>query len=264
MDPAALMDLLGLSIGELERMALILSRLTGLFLSAPFFSRNVGPMRVRVVILLGLTFMIYPLTDPWPGEGSSSPMVVVAAGVAEVVIGAALGMLVHWALVAVQVAGGVIGFSMGLSMAMVMDPTSGMQEGVLSNMLYMATLLLFLGVDGHHMLIEGLARSFHTLPLGAGIPEGRMMLEAALVAMGQMFALSIMIAAPVLVATKMLYFGMGLINRASPQIQVFFLAMPVAQLVGFVVLGLSMAVFAQVMIREIDKFFSLSFRIVGL
>ena len=264
MDPIALMDFLGFSVGEVERMMLILARISGLFLSAPFFSRTAGPNRIKVILVLALTIVIYPLVSPWPHEGEGSPMVMFHAIVIELIIGAILGMLVHWVLLSVQVAGGVMGFQMGLSMAMVMDPTSGLQEGVLSNLLYLTGLMLFLVVDGHHLLLEGLARSFHSLPIGSGLPPAGTLLEAGVAALLRMFQLALLIAAPIIGFTKMLYLGMGLINKASPQIQVFFLSMPIAQMMGFVVLGLYLALIGEVLMREMHAFITAAFRLVGL
>jgi flagellar biosynthesis protein FliR len=259
-----MMDFLGLSIGQVERFILIASRFSGMFLSAPFFSRAIGPRRIKTALLLGVTLVAFPLVSPWEMEGKATVPMMIGAGVTEVIIGAVFGMLVHWVLVAVQVAGGLIGFQMGLSMAMVMDPTSGKQEGVLSNLLYMVVLMLFLNLNGHHILIESIASSFNTMPLGGGMPAGEGMLRAGIAGLLQLFKLALIIAAPIIAATKLLYLGMGLINRASPQIQVFFLAMPIAQMIGFVVLGLTMTLFAQVMAREIDGFFSLANKVIGL
>ncbi|MBF0602684.1 MAG: flagellar biosynthetic protein FliR [Nitrospirae bacterium] len=263
MDPLALIDFLGFSVGEVERAMLILARITGLFLSAPFFSRAVGPNRVKAALILAVTVVLFPLVSPWSGEGEGQVMSMFAAAISEVVIGAVIGMLVHWVLVAVQTAGSIIGFQMGLSMAMVMDPTSGLQEGVVSNLLYMTFLMLFLTVGGHYLLLEGLARSFHTLPIGGGLPHAGTLLEAALKAMSTMFQIALLIAAPIIVANTLLYIGLGLINRASPQIQVFFLSMPIAQMIGFIIMGLTMILFGKVMIRELDTFFAFSFKAVG-
>ncbi|MBF0421802.1 MAG: flagellar biosynthetic protein FliR [Magnetococcales bacterium] len=263
MDPYALIDFLGLSVGEVERAALILARLSGLFLSAPFFSRAIGPNRIKAALLLALTVVIFPLVSPWSGEGKGHVPAMFAAAITEIIIGAVIGMLVHWVLISVQVAGSVIGFQMGLSMAMVMDPTSGIQEGVLSNLLYMTVLILFLSIGGHYLLIEGIARSFNTIPLGAGLPHTGNMLKSAMKALSSMFHLALLVSAPIVVATTLLYVGLGLINRASPQIQVFFLSMPLAQMMGFIILGLTMILFAKVMIREIDTFFTLAFRSIG-
>ena len=264
MDPLALMDFLGFSIGEIERMMLILSRLTGLFLSAPFFSRAVGPSRIKALLLLAMTLALYPVIPPWSGEGEGNFSQMIAAAAVEVVIGAIIGMLVHWVLVSVQVAGGIIGFQMGLSMAMVMDPTSGLQEGVVSNLLYLTALMIFLAIDGHHLLLEGVVRSFHTLPLGGGLPPADTLLQAGVAALVRLFKLALLIAAPIVGTTKLLYLGMGLINKASPQIQVFFLAMPVAQMLGFLVMGLTLVIFGQVMVSEIEAFMHLAFRTVGV
>ncbi|MBF0158185.1 MAG: flagellar biosynthetic protein FliR [Magnetococcales bacterium] len=266
MDPAALLDFFGLSTGEAERLFLVVVRLSGLFLAAPFFSRagGAGPLRIRVVLILALAVVLFPLVPPWSHEGHSNAPQMAWAALIELSIGAVLGMLIHWGLAAVQIAGNIIGFEMGLSMAQVMDPTSGMQENVLSNMLYMAAMLIFLTIDGHHMLLEGMARSFQILPPGGAGLHRELLLENAVTALMRMFLLSLLIAAPVIVASKLLYIGMGLVNRAAPQIQVFFLAMPLTQMVGFAVLGTSMALFGQVLVREINAFVILTFRMIGV
>ncbi|MBF0624298.1 MAG: flagellar biosynthetic protein FliR [Magnetococcales bacterium] len=264
MDPNALLDFMGFSTGEVERMLLILSRISGIFLSAPFFSRAVGPMTVRMALIVGLTWILYPLVKPWAGEGQGHLGAILLAGMGEVVIGAVMGLLIHWVLVAVQVAGSIIGFEMGLSMAQVMDPTSGMEENVISNLLYFAALMIFLALDGHHMMIEGLARSFGTMPLGAGIPAGETLLQAGVSALVRLFQLAFLMSAPIVVASKLLYLGLGLINRASPQIQVFFVAMPLVQIMGFVIMGLTLSVFSDVLAREIQAFFAMAFRTMGM
>lgn len=264
MDPLALMDFLGFSVGEVERMMLVMARISGIFLSAPFFSRTAGPLRIKIVLILALTVVIFPLVSPWPHEGQGNLWLMGHAAVVEVILGAIIGMLVHWVLMTVQVAGGVIGFQMGLSMAMVMDPTSGLQEGVLSNLLYLTGLLLFLSIDGHHLVLEGLTRSFHSLPLGSGLPEAGTLLEAGLAALLRMFKLALLISAPIIGVTKMLYLGMGLINKASPQIQVFFLSMPIAQMLGFLALGLYLVVIGELLVKEMQAYINAAFTLVGL
>ncbi|MBF0610815.1 MAG: flagellar biosynthetic protein FliR [Magnetococcales bacterium] len=261
MDPQALMDFLGFSTGEVERAALVLSRLTGLFLAAPFFSRSVGPMRVRLALMVAVAWVLFPLAPHWPGEGKGQAVAMSLAVINEVLLGATVGIITHWVLVATQTAGSLMGFEMSLSMAEVMDPTSGMREGVLSNMLYLAALMIYLIINGHHLLLEGLARSFKTLPLGVGLPRGDGLLATVAQGVSHMFVLAMMIAAPVVVASKLLYLGLGLINRASPQIQVFFVAMPIMQLVGFIIMGLGMTIFSDVLVREIEFFLELGFSI---
>jgi len=197
LDPKALLDFLGFSTGELERAVLVLTRLSGLFLAAPFFSRSVGPVRIRVVLLMVIAWMLFPLAPHWQGEGKGDPVAMAMAVAAELLVGMVVGTLTQWMLVVTQTAGSLMGFEMSLSMAEVMDPTSGMQEGVLSSLLYLTTLMIFLAVDAHHVLLEGIARSFKSLPLGVGFPKGETILAAATEGISHMFVLALMIAAPV-------------------------------------------------------------------
>ncbi|MBF0428952.1 MAG: flagellar biosynthetic protein FliR, partial [Magnetococcales bacterium] len=76
MDPQALVDLFGLSTGEIERLVLIFSRLSGLFLSAPFFSRSIGPNRIKLLMVVTVTVVIFPLVSPWRGEGQGDILVM--------------------------------------------------------------------------------------------------------------------------------------------------------------------------------------------
>lgn len=264
MDPVALMDFFGFTIGEVERILLVMIRISGLFLAAPFFSRTAGPARIKAILILALTIIIYPLVSPWPHEGEGNIPVMFYAAVTELMIGAVIGILIHWVLFAAQVAGGVMGFQMGLSMAMVMDPTSGIQEGVLSNLFYLSGLMLFLSMDGHHLLLEGLARSFRALPLGVALPKANVMLDSAVIALLGMFKLALLIAAPIIVFSSMLYLGMGLINKASPQIQVFFLSMPIAQMMGLFIMGLYLAVIGEVLMKEMTLSIAAAFKLMGL
>jgi flagellar biosynthetic protein FliR len=264
MDPVALMDFLGFTTGEMERMGLILARLSGIMAAAPFFSRAVGPMRIRAVLILLVTLLLFPLAPHWAGEGRGETGLLAGAVVSELAIGAIMGILIHWSLVAVQVAGGIMGFQMGLNMAEVMDPTSGIQQGVLSSLLYWMGLIIFLTMDGHHLILEGLARSLHSLPLGSGLPKANVILQSGTASLERMFRMGFILAAPLVVAAKMLYLGMGLINRASPQVQVFFVSMPIAQIMGFLLLGLTLMIFRQVLVHEIEAFFAVAFHLVGL
>ncbi|WP_130472368.1 flagellar biosynthetic protein FliR [Candidatus Magnetaquicoccus inordinatus] len=259
MDPLALMDFLGFRIGEVERMMLVMIRISGLFLTAPFFSRTAGPSRSKAMLIILLTFVIYPLVGPWNHEGEGNLRFLFQAALTELAIGAIIGMMIHWILFATQVAGSLMGFQMGLSMAMVMDPTSGLQEGVLSNLLYLTGLMLFLSLDGHHLILDGFVRSFHALPLGHALPAANTLLDGALHALLGMFQLALLLAAPIVAFTKMLYLGMGLINKASPQIQVFFLSMPVAQIVGLMVLGLYLTLAGEVLMKAMNQAIATTF-----
>lgn len=263
MDPALLMDMLGLSTGEWQRMALVMARLSGLFLFAPFFSRSVGPARIRVILLFTITLAIFPMVPHWPGEGKAQVTAMAMAILTEGIIGLVMGMLTHWALLSAQTAGNIIGVEIGLSMATVMDPTSGMQEGVVSNLLYLASLMIFLALDGHLLLLQGLINSFKALPPGGGAPSPEKMLQGVLIGVTRMFELGILLAAPVIAVSKLIYVGLALINRASPQIQVFFVATPLTQVAGMLLIGLTMGMYSQSQLAHLEEFMTLAWRLTG-
>ena len=138
-------------------------RISGLLLTAPLFSQNAVNVRLRVLLGLVLTWLIYPLHD-WPKLDPTS-----AAGLVEVMnqifIGASMGLVLQIVVAAITVAGQSISAAMGLSMANMIDPNVG-NVPVLAQLLLVMSTLIFVGVGGHALLMGLILDSFNVLPIG--------------------------------------------------------------------------------------------------
>ncbi len=206
-------------------------RITAMLLTAPLFSNVQVPIRVRVLLSLALTVAVLPAVPPPPAMDLLSPTALLVA-VQEALIGMLTGLVLAAAFQAVVIAGEGIGLTMGRGFATMVDPQSGASVPMLSQFLLILATLLFLGIGGHHMLIELLATSFETMPVaGFGLQQADFMAVAAFGT--QMFAGGVLIALPAVVVLLVVQLAMGVMTRAAPQMNLFSVGFPVTIMLGF-------------------------------
>jgi flagellar biosynthetic protein FliR len=207
-------------------------RISALLLAAPIFSVSAFNIRLRILLALVLTFLIYPLHD-WPFVDPFS-----AAGLREVFvqvsIGAIMGLVLQIVTAAVVVAGQAISAAMGLAMANMIDPNLGNVPVVAQFLLVIATLL-FLGLGGHLVLISILLESFRSLPIGV-VPNLAAFFPFVLEWSSMIFLGGITLALPILAVMLCVNVGMGIITRAAPSLNIFAVGFPALLLVGLGIL----------------------------
>lgn len=219
-------------------------RISAMMLTAPVFSQDAFNVRLRVLLALALTWMVYPL-HTWPVIDPVS-----AEGIKEVfnqiVIGALAGLALQVVVAAIVLAGQVVATSMGLAMASLMDPNLG-NVPVISQFLFILAMLAFVGSGGHAILLGIVLESFHSLPVGTSVLSqdnfGMLVRWTSMVFLG-----AVLIALPVMVALLFVNIGMGVITRAAPSLNIFSVGFPASVAAGFVIL----LVFLGPMIARID------------
>jgi flagellar biosynthetic protein FliR len=157
----------------------------------------------------------------------------------EVMIGAAIGFTSQLLFSGIQMAGQLIGYQMGFSIANVIDPASSEQVSIISEFMYLLMLLIFLSFNGHHIFIAALAKSFQAVPVLGFTFSGH--LPAGMTDMMKgLFEVAVKIGAPVMALMFFITIGMGLIARTVPQINIFIIGFPLQIAIGLVGLGLAM------------------------
>ena len=211
-------------------------RISTFLLTAPFFSIRAVSVRIRVLLAVLLTWMVYPLTE-WP---LLDPFT--AIGLREVFlqvfIGALMGLLLQIVNAALVIGGQAISASMGLSMANMVDPNMG-NVPVIAQFLIICSTLIFLGLGGHVLVISLLLESFQNFPIG------RMIQALALMALtiewsAMMFLGAILIGLPLMSSLLFINIGLGVITRAAPALNIFAVGFPAMILAGIILLSLSM------------------------
>lgn len=201
---------------------------------APIFAGRMVSARIRVILALALTWVLVPLIPPPPAVDPLSAEGLLIT-VQQLAIGVSMGFLVQLVFGAVVIAGQSIAVSMGLGFSAVVDPQTGVQVPVVSQFYSLTATLLFLALNGHLLLIQVLASSFHALPVG---PIGLTRADLwRLVGWGsQMFAGAVIIALPALLSLILVNLIFGIITKAAPQMNIFAVGFPVTILVGFVLI----------------------------
>ena len=208
-------------------------RLTGIMLFAPFFGSIVIPARVKAVLVLSLTALLYPMVSAKLPTLSISqwPMMVFS----ELLIGVAFGVVTNIVFDGVQMAGQVLSVQMGYSLVSILDPQTLAESTVVATFHQTMAMLIFLRLNVHFWILRALARSFDYLPPASGHFGGPFAL-ATLEAGAGVFAIGVQIAAPVLSATLFADIAMGLMGKASPQLPLMLLGPAVKSVLGLLIL----------------------------
>lgn len=225
-----------------QALALLSTRLTGLFMVAPLFSSRSISMPVRTALLLLFSFLLLPGAVATAAGGG--PVQVGPATLAtEAILGVLLGLGAAIFVAAAESAGDMLAVQMGLSGANVLDPSSGTQMPVIGQFLGLFVLAMILGTGGHLVLIQTLGLSLEAFPVGAPLN-----LEAGMPAivgmLGSQFVLGLRFAAPVVAAMMIGNASLGVMAKTVPQLNVLMMAFPLQIAIGLFTLGLSLPLIA--------------------
>ena len=193
------------------------------------------PPRVRLTVALVLTAVILPLhRNAYTLDLKASGPVLVTLG-EELVIGAVLGLVARLTISALQVTGSVVAQQMGLGFVTAVDPTQGQQGVIVGNFLTLLGITMVFAADLHHLVIAALNDSYALFKPGE-VPIVGDMASLITGTVTTAFRIGVQLAAPFLVFGLMFNLGLGILSRLMPQMQVFFVGMPLSILVGFLVL----------------------------
>lgn len=213
---------------------LVLFRLAGLFVFAPMFGSALVPMRIRLFLAVALAFCVYPIAPVQAPPMSLATLPVILGS--EMLIGIVIGFGASLPLVAVEMGGLMMGHQIGLGLARVLNPDTQEQTEVLSQLLFMAALVIFMLLDGHHMLIHALVASFNNVPLGGYQPDGTV-LRVLTGMLGSMFDLAMRLAAPMLCLIFLETVALGFVARTVPQLNILSIGFPLRIILGIFLLA---------------------------
>jgi flagellar biosynthesis protein FliR len=217
---------------------LVFARTGAMIMLLPGVGAAGVPARVRLVLALAISLALAPeLSHLYPVQ---MPANVFALGVMigeEVTAGLLIGAMAQIIMSSLQVAGSLIATQTGLAYAQQVDPTMGEQSAIVSNFFTLLGTVLIFATNLHHLAIAAVQGSYTLLPPGAPLPTGDMA-ELTVRLVSGSFLLGLQLSAPFLILGFAVNAAMGLLARMMPQLQVFFIAMPINILAGFLLLML--------------------------
>jgi len=208
-------------------------RLTGMMLFAPFFGSVVIPARVKAMLVLALSFVVYPTVERGIDSGILAhwPLLVFT----EFIIGVGMGIATNIVFEAALLAGQVVGVQMGYSLVNILDPQTQVETTVIPMFYQSILMLLFLQMDVHLWILRAVDKSYSYLPPGTAHLTN-LFTFATCRTVGEIFALGVQVAAPVLAATLAADIILGLLGKSSPQMPLMLLGPAVKSLLGIAVL----------------------------
>jgi len=220
---------------EVFAFFLVFSRLGAMFMLLPALGETAIPIRVRLVMALTVSFLIYSLVREALPAIPTSPMTLGILIIIEIFIGILIGTSIRLLLSALHTAGTIIAMQTGLAMAQAFDPAQGAQSALMSTFLTLMAVVLIFITNMHHMMISAMYDSYVLFPVGADIKMSDFA-ELVIRTVANSFLLGIQIASPFIVYGMIFSVGLGIVARLMPQLQVFFIAMPLNILAGFIIL----------------------------
>ena len=237
-----MVNLLPLLQDYIPLFGVILIRVAGIVVAIPAFSSRTVPLHVRIGLVIGLTVILFPIVSDQVRPLSLSWPQVVPLLFTEFMVGMVLGFAISFVMNAFIIAGELIGIQMGINLISALDPVAGGQVPILGQFMGLLGMLIFLAIDGHHMMFEALVASFQLVP-PLHVHFSGFLVESVLKLGVGMFVLALKVGAPVMTAVFIVTLGMGILGRTIPQLNVMLNNVPITIGVGLLVLGLSLPLF---------------------
>lgn len=233
--------------------ALILLRMTSFVVSSAIFSSPSISVMVKILFSVVLTLCVFKTvgTNEVIARVSESQEQLILLSAREILLGLVLGFFTRIFFFALSMAGEIVSISMGLGQGQIFNPMMGSMGNAIEQFYIGIGTLLFLALNGHHMLIQGLVKSFSTSPLAVLEFHFETFAEVVLKAQ-EFFVLGIRISAPVLISMIIVQIGVALLSRAVPQINVMVTSASVAVMLGMLIIFISLPLLVMQMTGLLD------------
>ncbi len=218
-------------------------RVLAVFTTAPIFSSRAIPIRAKVALAFFVALAAQASLPEMPVIGFNDPGVL-AVVVQQVGVGLAIGFAVRVVFAAVELAGEVVGFQMGLNFAAFFDPTIGAQSSAVARFFAQMTSLLFLAMNGHLMVLFAINRSFHSFPVDQNFLETLAAMKLHHLG-ADLFASALWIALPMVGILMFTNLALGIVSRVAPQMNIFAVGFPITLVVGLIGIAVTLPMLDQ-------------------
>ena len=216
---------------------LVFARIGAMVMLLPGLGESNIPMRIKLSAALLLTLIMLPLHRAAYHVDMTSMAGLLVLMLHEIIIGIVLGATARVTLSALQVAGSIIAQQMGLGFVSTVDPTQGQQGLLIGNFLTLLGVTMLFATDSHHLVIAALDDSYKVFSPGEIMSSGDVA-SLATTAFTAAFRIGLQLSAPFLVFGLVFNIGLGVLARLMPQMQVYFVGVPLSILAGFLILAL--------------------------
>jgi len=241
-----LFDFVNYGAEQIQSLLLIILRTSGVFALAPVFGEQGMPKLLRVGLVVLLSLVLLSALAPAPLPVSDSFWQLGGLCLQELFIGFLVGLVFRLMFLGVLTAGGIVGYQLGFAMVTVYDRNLESQVSIIGRFWYLLAILIFLAINGHHLIISAFADSYSLVPMGAfgsSTAYADMMIKLT----AFVFVIALKVAAPLMITLFLTDIALGTIAKTMPTMNVFFVGFPIKITAGLIVMALSLPVFAFVL-----------------
>jgi flagellar biosynthesis protein FliR len=217
---------------------LVLARVAPLFVVAPLFSSQMLPMKVRTIVAVGIALGLTPIATRHT-HVSTGGLQIVGLMIENGLVGLAFAMAVACVFAAIETAGSLLDVISGFSYGALINPLSGVDGSVLTNVYTLVGLALFIAVGGDALMLRGIAHTFTLVPL-ARAPDLTTLTGGVVSATGTIFVAALEVAAPALLALLVTDIAFGMVSRVVPQLNVFAVGFSLKVIVALLIVAASL------------------------
>lgn len=238
---------------QILMFGLILLRMSAFVVSAAIFNTASIPAYLKVLMSLVFTIVVFQsvATNSALVRLSESQGDLLLLAGREVLVGVVLGFVTRLFFFAITMAGEIVSISTGLGQAQMFNPMMGSMGNAMEQFYSIIATLVFLSVNGHHMMIMGIVESFTSTPVALLSFDYSSFAEIVM-KMQSFFIIGIKISAPVLISMIIVQLGIALLSRVVPQINVLVTSASVTVLIGFVIMFISLPLLVMQMSGLVD------------
>lgn len=236
---------------EVFLLLLVFVRVGAALMLLPGLGEAFVAPRLRLLLALFLALLLTPVVTPALPAMPQAPSALVAMLMGEALVGIFLGTLGRLFMAALATAGMVIASMSSFANALVMDPAAAQQGSIMGSFLTVAALLLIFALDLHHMLLMAVVDSYAIFVPGQLPPAGDLS-DTIARTVAKSFLVAVQMAAPFIGVAAIFYLGLGLLARLMPQVQIFFIAIPLQIALALGVMFLSLPVVLYWFLSELE------------
>jgi flagellar biosynthetic protein FliR len=226
-------------------------RVLAVFTAAPLFSSRAFPLRARIALAMFIALAAQPSLQNQPVINMGGPDAL-GAVFQQVGIGLAIGFTVRVVFAAVELAGEVVGFQMGLNFASFFDPSMNSQSSAVARFFGQMASFLFIVMNGHLMVLMAIIKSFDAFPVDQNFLEA--IKQMRIYDLGaDLFASGLWIALPMVGLLMFVNLALGIVSRVAPQMNIYAIGFPITLTVGLIGIAATLPMLDQPMMTLMDR-----------
>ena len=218
----------------------------------PLFDNRTIPIIFKIGLAFSVSLLLIPMIGVYPVPKMSLGLGFLLGIISEIFLGLSIGLSIKLIFSGIQLGGQLIGYQMGLAIATVLNLSGDSHDSIVSQFYYLVTMMVFLAINAHHWLFMGMCNSFDIIPLFS-FTLSKPLIEMIITLGSHMFIIAIKISAPIIVTMLFTSVALGLVARTVPQMNVFFVAMPIKIIISFALMGLMLPMLVSFLIPKLEK-----------